>query len=205
MKKWISALVLMIWMAGCMKSAAFLPGEGESADCFLCGMNEESLMSLYRGRDSLGILCTDRFSVMDVYAGKKKWWERLGAARGNDMRDAAAGGNSMRMTVRGERQGYIAIAGNHDRGISEISIELGEDDVLDLDALRGKLCDACMEKFERILEENGKETPDVFLVDLKTAEIYSLSGSRRFYVRDYYVIVEATADKIEAVVAYAPE
>lgn len=188
-----------------MKNATFLPGEGKSADCFLCGMNEESLMPLYRGRNSLGILCTDRFSVMDVYAEKKKWWEWMGETGANNMRKAASGGNSMRMTIRGERRGTIAIGGNHDRGISEISVELGEDGVLDLDALRGKLCDACMEKFERIQEENGKETADVFLVDLKTAEIYSLSGNRRFYVRDYYVIVEASAEKVEAVVAYAPE
>lgn len=195
MKKWISVLVLVILAAGCMKNAAFLPGEGENAECFLCGMNEESLMSLYRGRNSLGILCTDRFSVMDVYAGKRMWWEQ----------ERENGGDRVRMTIRGELRGSVMIGGDHDRGISEISVALGEDDVLHVDELRGKLCEACMEKFERIQKADGKKTADVFLVDLKTAEIYSLSESRRFYVEDYYVIVEAETEKIDVIVVYVPE
>lgn len=191
MKKFISAFTMIIMLTACMKAAAFLPGE--AADCFLCGWNEESPMSAYRGKNSLGILCTDRFSVSDVYAGKRSAWGKGGT-----------GENSMRMTVRGELRGVITIGGNHDRGISEISIELGEKDRLDLEQLQGKLCETCMEKFVQMQEEGEKEQADVFLVDFKNAEIYALDESRRFYAGEYFVIVDVEKEKISVTVAYAP-
>lgn len=194
MKRWISVFILIILVTGCVGNASFLPGTGESAGCFLCGMNAESLMSVYRGRNSLGILCTDRFSVVDVYAGKRSRW---------DLRSQNSG-NSMRMVILGESRGYISVSGEHDRGISEISIELGEDDVLHTEGLKEKLCEACLEKFDQVQAESSGKSADVFLVDLKTAELYSLNESGRFYVGDYYVIVESGAERIEVVVAYAP-
>lgn len=191
MKKIRSILLLMLMLLACMKAARFLPGDGDAAKCFLCGMNEESLMSLYRGRNSLGVLCTDRFSVLDIYAEARSPWEG----------DARSGENSMRMVVRGDSLGMITVAGNHDRGISEVRIELGEKDKLNLNDLQGKLCRACMEKFERMRKESGEGLADVFLVDLKTAEVYSLSESRRFYVGDYFVIVDAEEERIVLVAA----
>lgn len=194
MKKICSVMFLMLILLICMKTAEFLPGEGDAEKCFLCGMNEESMMSLYRGRNSLGILCTDRFSVLDIYAEKRSLGENNGGA----------GENSIRMVFRGDSRGTVTVTGNHARGISEVRIELDEKDKLNLDDLQGKLCEACMEKFERMQEACGKGLADVFLVDLKTAEVYSFSESRRFYVGDYFVIVDVGEGKIELVVAHAP-
>lgn len=191
MKKIGSVLFLALLLTACMKTAKFLPGEGEAAECYLCGMNEESLMSLYRGRNSIGILCADRFSVLDIYAENEKisWRE-----------DSASGENSVRMLFRGESRGTVTVAAKRDRRSSEVRIELGEKDRLNLDDLRGKLCEACMEKFERMQQESGEGLADVFLVDLKTAEVYPLNNSGRFYVGDYLVIVEAEGEKIAVTV-----
>lgn len=192
MKKVRSILILMLMLFACINAAGTGADAGADPECFLCGMNEESLMSLYRGRNSLGILCTDRFSVLDIYAGEE-----------NAQESGAHAASRMRMVFRGESRGTVTVTKNLEGGIREVRIELGEKDKLNLDDLRGKLCETCMGKFERMQQESGEDLADVFLVDLMTAEVYPLSASGRFHVGDYFVIVEAGKEKIAVTVAHA--
>lgn len=193
MKRARSILILILMLFACTSMAGTGTDAGADPECFLCGMNEESLMSLYRGRNSLGILCTDRFSVLDIYAGE-------GSAEEGS---AHAGGSGMRMVFRGESRGTVTVAGSDENGKREVLIELGEKDKLNLNDLRGKLCEACMKKFERMQQENGKGLADVFLVDLTNAEVYPLGKGRSFFVGDYFVIVEAEEEKIAVTVVHA--
>lgn len=193
MKRVRSILILILMLFVCMSMAGTGPDAGADPECFLCGMNEGSLMSLYRGRNSLGILCTDRFSVLDIYAGEGNAEE--GGAR--------AGESGMRMVFRGESRGTVTVAESDENGKCEVFIELGEKDKLNLNDLQGKLCEACTEKFERMQQENGEGLADVFLVDLANAEVYPLGKSRSFFVGDYFVIVAAEEEKIAVTVVHA--
>ena len=38
----------------------------DTAECYLCGNHNRSLMSMFRGRDDLGVICVNDWYVMDM-------------------------------------------------------------------------------------------------------------------------------------------
>ena len=38
----------------------------DPAECYLCGNHNRSLMSMFRGRDDLGVICVNDWYVMDM-------------------------------------------------------------------------------------------------------------------------------------------
>lgn len=195
MRKIFGVIALGVLLFGCMRTAVFLPGEYSSADCYLCGSNEESLMSVYRGRNSLGILCTDRFAVFDIFAPSCDGW-------GQRKKESA---NRIRMIMRGESHGTIMTMGIGDRTAREVDIALEEGDRLSLGDLEGVLCGNCSDLFKRLQADKGELLTDVFLVDFLTAKVYPLDTSRHFFVGDYFVLIDAEECAITVTVVYAPQ
>lgn len=190
MKKIVSVMLSVMLLAFCLVNGDFLVGEKEDKNCFLCGRNEESLMSLYRGRDSLGILCTDIFAISDIFTGQR---EGTGGRKQKK-------GNVTRFVMWDKGHGSVMIEGGETG--ATVSIELEEGDVFCPDKLAGKLCGRCAEKFLCLQASAGEALKDVFLVDLKTAEVYSLSEDGNFWVGRYRVSVSITPERIELNCSY---
>lgn len=100
---------------------------------------------------------------------------------------------------------------NSDRGISDVTIYDGEDDVFDVKKVQSNLCQTCLDKVLEVMEvytpENEAARPrDLCLVDFQTLELYSLQGDYvAYYVRDYYVqINDSKEDELQVSAIYAP-
>ncbi len=85
---------------------------------------------------------------------------------------------------------------NSDRGISDVTIYDGDEDVFDVAKVKDHLCQTCLDKVLGVMEvyapENEPARPrDLCLVDFQTLELYSLQGDYSAYtVRDYYVQID---------------
>ncbi len=195
MKKILGVIALGLLLLGCMRTAVFLPGELSATDCYLCGRNEGSQMAAYRGRNSLGILCTDKFAVFDIFASACDGW-------GRKKKENA---NRLHMIIRGESHGTIATMGIVDRPAREVDIVLEEGDRLSLGGLEGVLCRECNDFFAQLQAEREEGLADVFLVDFLTAKVYPLDISRHFFVGDYFVIIDAGECMVTVTVVYVPK
>ena len=181
MKKKIAAeiLTVVVILLGCIFSRYVYQKER----CWLCGSNSSSPMSVYRGRNSLGLLRLNTFDVMEADAVSV-----LG--------DELSGSNEMHITVRGEGYGMVIVQPDHANARTHISIDLGEKDKWDPHIAARRLCRSCFKKVRQIQKECGSSMNDLFLVDLKTAEIYYLEYGRRVRIGEYVIDLERTENRI---------
>ena len=147
----------------------------DPAECYLCGNHNRSLMSMFRGRDDLGVICVNDWYVMDMQI------RNLDGIGGSDLTVGAEGACSFR-TDR-----------NPERGISEVTVEYGANSFFDVKKVQDHLCQICLDKLLEFMDsysEEGKDSgaKDVCLVDFQTLELYSLQEHYiSHYIRDYYV------------------
>ena len=85
-------------------------------ECYLCGNHNRSLMSMFRGRDDLGVICVNDWYVMDMQIRNL---------------DGMGGGGSG-WTVGAEGACSFRMDRNPERGISEVTVEYGENSVFDV-------------------------------------------------------------------------
>lgn len=100
---------------------------------------------------------------------------------------------------------------NSDRGISDLTIYDGENDVFDVKKVQKHLCQTCLDKVLEVMEIYGPEDEtakprDLCLVDFQTLELYSPQEDYiSYYVRDYYVQVDdSKEDEVKISAFYAP-
>lgn len=164
-------------------------------ECYLCGNHNRSLMSMFRGRDDLGVICVNDWYVMDMQIRNL---------------DGMGGGGSG-WTVGAEGACSFQTDRNPERGISEVMVEYGENSIFDVKKVQSHLCQTCLDKLLEVMEsygEVGKESGarDVCLMDFQTLELYSLQEHYiSHYIRDYYVQIDGLdGEELEVIGIYAP-
>lgn len=167
----------------------------DPAECYLCGNHNRSLMSMFRGRDDLGVICVNDWYVMDMQIRNL---------------DGMGGGGSGR-TVGAEEACSFQTDRNPERGISEVTVEYGANSIFDVKKVQNHLCQTCLDKLLEVMncyryegEESGAR--DICLVDFQTLELYSLQEHYiSHYIRDYYVQVDGQDGKeLEVTGIYTP-
>lgn len=166
------------------------------AECYLCGKHKRSLMSMFRGKDDLGVICVNDWYVMNMQI--------------RDL-DGMGGGGFGRMTGA---EGACSFRTNRNpkRGISKVTVEYGTDSIFDVEKVRGHLCQNCLDQLLEVMDSYGYEEEisgarDVCLVDFKTLELYSLQKECIVhYIRGYYVQIDGSdEEELEVTGIYAPE
>ena len=165
------------------------------AECYLCGNHNRSLMSMFRGRDDLGVICVNDWYVMDMQIRNL---------------DGMGGGGSG-WTVGAEGACSFQTDRNPERGISEVTVEYGTNSIFDVKKVQEHLCQTCLDKLLEVMDSYGGEgeesgARDVCLVDFQTLELYSLQEHYiSHYIRDYYVQIDGRdGDELEVIGIYAP-
>ncbi len=165
------------------------------AECYLCGNHNRSLMSMFRGRDDLGVICVNDWYVMDMQIRNL---------------DGMGGGGSGR-TVGAEEACSFQTDRNPERGISEVTVEYGANSIFDVKKVQNHLCQTCLDKLLEVMDCYGYEgeesgARDICLVDFQTLELYSLQEHYiSHYIRDYYVQVDGQDGKeLEVTGIYTP-
>ena len=165
------------------------------AECYLCGNHNRSLMSMFRGRDDLGVICVNDWYVMDMQIRNL---------------DGMGGGGSG-WTVGAKGACSFRTDRNPERGISEVTVEYGANSIFDVKKVQNHLCQTCLDKLLEVMncyryegEESGAR--DICLVDFQTLELYSLQEHYiSHYIRDYYVQVDGQDGKeLEVTGIYTP-
>lgn len=173
----------------------------DQEECLLCGENSKSLMGYFRKFDDIGIISVNDWYVLDMKV-------RNHDEEGN--LTTASSGSDMGYTSTGEGEFRFQTNRNMDRGISEVTVEYGKDDVLDQNFAKKHLCQECLDKLWDVMETYGEEgkpaAPKALcLVDFQTLELYPLQKQNvSYFVRDYYVQVGVGDEEVEVQAVYAP-
>lgn len=178
-----------------LKETVFENTESELKDvsqCWMCGNASKSLMKGLRGKDDLGIIWTNDWYVLNM------------EIKGLDEKRSIAAyqGKESRSTSIGEGECVFHTERQPNRGISEVTIEYGENSTFYLEAVAGHLCQGCLDKLISVMETNGEA---ICLIDFLSMELYSLQDDKReYFIRDYYVRIEGDEEK-EITAIYAPD
>ena len=152
----------------------------DDTKCYLCGKTDDSMMSYYRKFDTLGILFLNDWNILgfETHSGT-----RISIGNTDEYRYE----NS---SVPG-------------KGLAEINVTFEEGYKPDVESLRKRLCQTCLDKalealeFER-LKNQKKEAMPLFLVDFRTLEIYSVQKQKqKLYLDKGYVSTQKENNKLE--------
>ncbi len=176
----------------------------DAKECYLCGDNKRSMMGLYRNYDDLGVICVNEWYVLNLSVRNHDDAGNLTDPTGYVHSISVGQG-----IEKGECSFYVH--SNSDRGMADAVVSYGENSYLDVERVREKLCQDCLDKLWKVMEvrdAEGEETKprDLCLVDFDTLELYSLQGIySRYFVGDYWVEVD-TIDKeeLKVTVIYTP-
>jgi len=182
----------------------------EAEDCYICGDREESLMSYYARRDSIGIVHWNNMEIIDSDV-------RAYDDDGKELFEQES--SSISICSFGEGYGSVTVDGTPNRGFTHVKAYYKEKDELDFAAVHEMVCQKCLDKAAEFYEdqrnagnENRIAATGYCLVDFSTRELYTLSDPyREYFIRDYYVeydIVEeseGTDGYIKLFIMYAPE
>lgn len=180
-----------------------------SEDCFICGEYRRNLLPYDEKRDSIGIIHWNSGTIVDSEV-------RTYDEEGNEifLQD-----NNMKTKCFGDKGGTIMINPIENRGISEVMVTYTNEDEIDFELLKQKLCQDCLEQVVQFYvdqrnfgEESHLATTGYSLVDFQTKRLYTLSDPySTYFIRDYHVNYEIQEDKgvggdrIDLLLFYAPE
>lgn len=206
MKKAITLVVMLaLCLIGCGAdpSAEAEPKQVISTvsvnDCFLCGSGADE--PSYWGQNNVGIISLNTFEVMPI------------AINRYDDDGVLIEKNTGGMTSHGisnSEGGFCArVFEDPDRGRASVSIELHEDEVLDVEKTASYLCQTCL---DTVLAEIYKSCSGVGVINLATKEIRAFEECfTGFSLGDYYIDCkwkeqEQTEDsrEVDVLVFYCP-
>ena len=214
-----SILSIACLLAGCSRTSAEIQESGSQSpvlvqfvssvkpeECYVCGNCENSLVSYYAKRDSVGIIYWNKPSVSDTEV-------RVYEDNGNEIFKQEH--TSMKVRTFGEENGSIAVCGTPERGFSNVTIKYTEKDKINFENVSTLLCQDCLNKVVHFYTDQKNcggdraATTGYCLIDFTTRQLYTLSDPYRgYYIRDYYVtfdICEGEESYIELFIFYAPE
>lgn len=161
--------------------------------CYLCGLNNESLMGVFQGSDDIGII-----SLLDWYIVELRL-DSYKDSKGSQITYTNTGGT------------FYSTGGSPSRGMANAEIMLPDTYKLDMNFLAEHLCQKCLDKITESLryskwEYEEKKVIPLCIVDFQTLEIYSLQD---YYagcmVRDYWINMEYEENEIRVEAFYVPE
>ena len=157
-------------------------------------------MGMYRNSDELGIVSVNHWHVENLRTRNRDDAGQL----------INSSGSVNTITGTGEGGNFFYSSPMSNRGISNVKVNYGEDSILDGKVARKLFCQACLEKLERVTEtyvpeDKSPKVRDLFLIDFKTMELYSLQGQYTAYmIRDYYVQIDYQEEGLKVTAFYAP-
>lgn len=169
-------------------------------ECYLCGNSDRSLMGYYRKFDTIGLISLNDWYVVDF--GLQEHDEQGNTVKSDSLH------TSIQITNTGEVS--IMRSSSPGRGMASIDVSMSENYRPDIKMLQRHLCQACLGKVTDSLEiskwkSEKKQAIPLCLVDFKTLEIYSLQDWHvGCSIRDYWVDMEYSGEKVEVKVFYLP-
>lgn len=161
--------------------------------CYLCGSSSESLMSVFRGTDDIGIISLTDGYVLNFGLG--------------DYKDS----ESSHITYTNMGNINYMVHSTPDRGMADIQITLPEKCEVDINFLERKLCQSCLnEVVENTVYSKWryekKEAVPFCMVDFQTMKVYPLQEENiGCMVRDYWVRMEHNGAEQGIEVYYVPK
>lgn len=180
-----------------------------SEDCFICGEYRRDLLPYDEKRDSIGIIQWNSGTIMDSEV-------RTYDEEGNEIFPQD---NNMKTKYFGDKGGTIMINSIANRGISEAMVTYTNEDEIDFELLKQKVCQDCLEQVVKFYadqknfgEGSHLATTGYCLIDFQTKQLYTLSDPySTYFIRDYHVSYEIQEDegaggnRIDLLLFYAPE
>lgn len=163
--------------------------------CWICGNNEESMMSLYNVRDSIGIIHLNTGMIYDTEV-------RAYDDYGNEIYDLPYLTNYF--ICLGEGSGCLSIEGHPDEKYSEVSIYFRCNDEIKYGHLSDKYCDKCITRIESLYFDVGNQYIGGFcLIDFRERRIYPLYAAEgTYHIRRYQIKYGISDDHVEIKIIY---
>ena len=175
--------------------------ENVTKNCFLCGTNERSLLSYYKGQKNIGIinLHTGDLSFVEINRYDDTGTYNMHAS------------DSMTITTNSFDDGFTtSVTPNTKRGYANVSVSFKEQHIDDK-RMRQYFCSDCIKD---IMKKNWGDDPySVGVIDFATLEVRFLEESvKAFLFGDYYISCSYQKKpfnsgrvKAELLVFYCPE
>ncbi len=182
----IGMILFAIW--------AVIPADENT--CYLCGNNEDGYMSIYRGRNSVGVWNLNTGVIMDISILE---FDDSGRTTGFNQ------SQGMQIANMGEGYGMILLRNEPTDKSCHVDIQLEEKNKNNNLAYQKTLCSRCSERIAEISRiYQNKYISDTYLIDFKTAKIYPMIGDESYSIGDYLIHIRMEKNRIEAVVKYQP-
>lgn len=164
-------------------------------DCFLCGENENALMTYYSTNAEFGIVDLHSFNVSGI---------EVNDIQRNIQQNT---GIVTKQNNYGKDECSLYVSTYPARRSANICIHYGKNSFLDTDLLCTKICNSCLDKLTESVSDFSLQKAPCFLIDFKTDEYYYLSGdTNNFYIRDYFVHIDNENDLTQNIyILYNPE
>ena len=152
----------------------------DDTKCYLCGNTDDSMMPYYRKFDTLGILFLNDWNILgfETHSGT-------------------------RISIGNTEEYRYENSSVPGKGLAEINVTFEEGYKPDIESLRKRLCQTCLDKvlealeFER-LKNQKKEAMPLCLVDFRTLEIYSVQKPmQKLYLDNWYVSTQGEDNKFK--------
>lgn len=173
-----------------------LSNQGE---CYLCGLSDKSVMSMFQGFNTIGIIDLHEWNIIDFRL--KEYDEN-----GNEIIDSPGSDMVTGNTNNVQYSVYCVPS----RGRAEATFTY-KDGKINSSNLVEHLCQGCLDKVTSTLttyasDEKQAEYVPLCVVDFETLEIYSLQEKNlSYYVRDYWLELERNEHTLSLQVYYLPE
>lgn len=166
-------LFLMIFMAGGVWGGLMFRENRIKENCYLCGSNSQSMVGLYRGKDTLGVICVNNWYVMNLKLSDS--FQESESGNGVDVIYTNLGKKNCSFTVRSDLK----------QGTAEAEILLGKEKQLNRKKIKKRFCRACQKKILKVVDV--EERHDLVLIDFQTMQLYPLAEKQM--IREYEVEV----------------
>lgn len=172
----------------------------DTAECYLCGNSDYSLVGYYRKFDTIGLISLNDWYVLDF---RLSCQDENGYERNTEDGTSSTYGNTGEIIYSSESNFHGTMA--------SVEVTLPDDYELKMETLEEHLCQPCLDKVLESLEfrkwkHEKKGAVPLCLVDFKTLEIYSLQDWHRgCLIRDYWVEIEPEGNEITVDVYAIPQ
>lgn len=158
----------------------------KKSNCRLCGISDDTSISMDSAPDGVGILNFNDFSINTLRICKQ---EPDTSGYASNM-DSSSGAGST-----------VWIDSNLDRRIAEVTIYFRKGSHPSYEKMSRFLCDDCCEKIKR------ENLYDVAFIDCRTREIYPIEKNTvEFYIGDYAIHrLNSDGDSYSYLIFFAPE
>ena len=180
-RRFLTICIFVTLITGCNATK-----NASQSECYLCGSGRPDVWDYYEEEGGLVLLCLNSWTIGEITLEN----DRDESEEYSTMSDDTNGEDRCRWITRSEPAQQKC----------HIEIYYGKKSVLDLKALKKRLCRECYDKVLKAALESGtgiKQYCSV-LMDMESGELYPISSSTEYFIRDYQVRIEHKKEKKEA-------